>query len=216
VYFEVLRACGALAVVFPEIERLWGVPQPAKWHPEIDTGVHTMLVLREAARLSAQPRIRYAALVHDLGKGTTPPDRWPRHHGHEERSVQLVHAMADRLRIPNDFRELAVATARWHGLCHRALELRPSTVLELLEHLDAFRRAERFAEFLLACEADIRGRTGLETRPYPQANYLRAAQAAAAAAALTPAERERYAGPAYGEQLRKKRTAAIAAVPRAA
>jgi tRNA nucleotidyltransferase (CCA-adding enzyme) len=209
VYFEVLRAAGALAVVFPELERLWGVPQPAKWHPEVDTGVHVMMVVRQAARLSGLTRVRFAALTHDLGKGETAPDRWPRHHGHEERSVRLVEELCARLRVPNDHRELAVAVARWHGLCHRALELRPSTVLELLEHLDAFRRPERFAEFLLACEADLRGRAGLEEREYPQAQRLAAARSAAAAVVLAPEERAGLAGPAIGERLRERRVAAI-------
>jgi tRNA nucleotidyltransferase (CCA-adding enzyme) len=209
VYFEVLRACGALAVVFPELDRLWGVPQPAKWHPEVDTGVHVMMVLRQAAKLTPEPRIRFAALTHDLGKGETPAERWPRHHGHEERSARLVERLCERLRVPNDYRELAVCVARWHGLCHRALELRPSTVLELLEHLDAFRRPERFAEFLVACEADIRGRTGLEERPYPQADYLREARRVAAETVLSAADREGLAGPAIGQRLHERRVAAI-------
>jgi tRNA nucleotidyltransferase (CCA-adding enzyme) len=215
VYFEALRACGALAVVFPELDRLWGVPQPEKWHPEIDTGVHVMMVLRQAVELSPLARIRFAALTHDLGKGETPPERWPRHHGHEERSVALVESLCDRLRIPNDFRELALAVARWHGLCHRALELRPSTVLELLEHLDAFRRPERFAEFLLACEADARGRAGLEARNYPQAAYLAEARRLAAAAVLGAEERAGLKGAEIGERLRKRRTEALQQLPRA-
>jgi tRNA nucleotidyltransferase (CCA-adding enzyme) len=209
VYFTTLRDCGALAAIFPELERLWGVPQPEKWHPEIDTGVHVMMVLRQAARLAPSPRVRFAALTHDLGKGETPAERWPRHHGHEERSVRLVEGLADRLRVPNDFRELAVAVARWHGLCHRALELRPSTLLELLEHLDAFRRPERFAEFLVACEADIRGRAGLEERPYPQAEHLREARRLAAAVVLAPEERQGLAGPEIGRRVRERRVAAL-------
>ncbi|MCZ8129855.1 MAG: multifunctional CCA addition/repair protein [Steroidobacteraceae bacterium] len=216
VFFEVLRACGALAVVFPELDRLWGVPQPAKWHPEIDTGVHVMMVLEQAAKLSPLARVRFAALTHDLGKGETHPDRWPAHHGHEERSVRLVDAMAERLRVPTEFRDLARAVARWHGLCHRTLELRPSTLVELLENLDAFRRPERFAEFLLACEADIRGRTGLEERPYPQAAFLARVREAAAAVVLTAEERAGLAGPAIGERIRRARVAAIAALERPA
>lgn len=217
VYFEALRACGALAVVFPELDRLWGVPQPEKWHPEIDTGVHVMMVLRQAVDLSPLGRVRFAALTHDLGKGETPPDRWPRHVGHEERSVALVDSMCARLRIPNDFRELALAVARWHGLCHRALELRPSTVLELLEHLDAFRRPERFAEFLVACEADARGRAGLETRAYPQAAYLAEARRIAAETLLTPDERAGLKGAEIGQRLRKRRLDALQArLPREA
>ncbi len=180
VYFEVLHRCGALAVVFPEVERLYGVPQPPKWHPEIDTGVHTMLVLAMAARLSAEARVRFAALVHDLGKGTTPKDILPSHRGHEERSVDLLRALCARLRVPNDFRDLAVLVARYHGLVHRAADLKPATVVKLLDATQASRRPERFDEILLACEADARGRTGLENEPYPQADLLRRARDAAA------------------------------------
>ncbi len=210
VYFDVLREATALKVIFPELERLHGVPQPPQWHPEIDTGVHVRLVLRAAAALSKEPRVRFAALVHDLGKGTTPPAEWPRHIGHEQRGVTLIHALADRLRVPNDFRELAVAVARDHGNCHRALQLRPATVLELLERCDALRRPERFAEFLLACEADFRGRDGFEARPYPQAPFLAAALAAVAAAALPAEERAGLAGPAIGARMRTLRLAALA------
>ena len=215
VYFEVLRSAGALAIVFPELERLYGVPQPPLWHPEIDTGVHVMLVLGAAAQLSTQSRVRFAALVHDLGKGTTPAAEWPKHVGHEGRGVHLIQALADRLRVPNDFRDLAIAVARDHGNCHRALELRPGTVLELLERCDALRRPERFHEFLIACEADFRGRTGFESRPYPQADYLRAALATASAAALAPAERAGLDGATIGTRLRERRIEALGALRRA-
>jgi tRNA nucleotidyltransferase (CCA-adding enzyme) len=180
VFFEVLRACGALARLLPEVDRLWGVPQPAKWHPEIDTGVHAMLVLDMAARLSSEPEVRFAALCHDLGKGTTPREIWPSHRGHEERSVELLDALCDRFRVPNRFRELARITARYHGLVHKLDELRSTTVLDLLEGTDAFRRPERFAQMLTACEADYRGRTGYAERSYPQGEALRQVQAAAA------------------------------------
>ena len=213
VYFEVLRAATALAVVFPELERLWGVPQPARWHPEIDTGVHVLMVLAAAARLSPLPRVRFAALVHDLGKGETPPEEWPRHTGHEHRSQRLVESLATRLKIPNDFRELAALVARYHGLSHRALELRPATLLELFETADAFRRPERFEEFLLACEADMRGRTGFEERDYPQGAWLRAALAAARAARLPAAVPAGADGAAIGAELRRLRLAALAQLP---
>jgi tRNA nucleotidyltransferase (CCA-adding enzyme) len=216
VYFEVLRECGALAVVFPEIDRLWGVPQPARWHPEIDTGVHVMLVLKAAARLSDSARVRFAALTHDLGKATSDPARWPSHHGHEERSVELVSALCERLRIPNDFRELAALAARWHGLCHRALELKASTVVDLLERLDAFRRPERFAECLIACEADYRGRAGLAERAYPQADFLRAARAVAVAVTLPESERATVSGAEVGRRLRSLRVAAVKSLARPA
>jgi tRNA nucleotidyltransferase (CCA-adding enzyme) len=181
-FFEALRDCGALAVLFPALDGLFGVPQPAEHHPEIDTGVHTMMVLDQAVRLSPDTRVRFAALVHDLGKGTTPADLLPRHHGHEERSVALIEDFCDRYRVPNDYRELAALVARYHGHCRRVRELRRGTLLSTLKALDAFRRPERFEQFLLACEADARGRLGLEQRPYPQADYFRSIHAAAASA----------------------------------
>ena len=181
VFFRVLRDCGALRIVYPELDALFGVPQPPKWHPEIDTGVHTLMVLDQAGALSDDPRVRFAAAVHDLGKGTTPRAEWPSHRGHEERSVHLIEDLADRLRVPGDYRDLALIVARFHGHVHRAFELRPSTLLEFLERADAFRRAERFAQALLACEADARGRAGLELDPYPQRAYVAAARDAAAA-----------------------------------
>jgi tRNA nucleotidyltransferase (CCA-adding enzyme) len=212
VFFETLRSCGALAVIFPEIDGLYGVPQPPRWHPEIDTGVHVMLVVRYAAKIGASTAVRFAALVHDLGKAVTPRERWPSHHGHEEAGVPLVEALAERLKVPTGYRELGVLTARHHAAVHRAAELRPATLLRLLETTDAFRRPERFAELLLACEADARGRTGLETKPYPQAAYLLRARNVAAAVTLSEEERSGLQGPAIGEQLRAKRLAAVAAV----
>ncbi|HSP01656.1 MAG TPA: multifunctional CCA addition/repair protein [Thioalkalivibrio sp.] len=208
-FFQVLRDCGALKVLFPEIERLFGVPQPPRYHPEIDTGIHTLMVLTQSARLSDDPVVRFAALTHDLGKGTTPADILPSHHGHEQRSVDLVHALCDRFRIPNAYRELAVAVAHWHGHSHRALELRPDTVLKTLEGLDAFRRPERVEPFLLACEADYRGRTGFEERPYPQADYLRAAHARCLAIAAKSLVDEGLSGKAIGEALHARRVAAL-------
>ncbi len=210
-FLAVLRDCGALARVFPELDALWGVPQPERWHPEIDTGAHMLRVMRQAARLSDSPRVRFAALVHDLGKGTTPPSQWPRHIGHEERGATLVRRLADRLRIPTDYRHLAELTARWHGLVHRALELRAATVLDLLERCDALRRPERFREFLLACEADFRGRPGWEGRSYPEAQLLREALEAALAVKLGPEERRGLDGARIGEALRRMRIAAIGA-----
>ena len=209
-YLEVLRDCGALAAVFPEIAALYGVPQPGKWHPEIDTGVHTMQVLEVAAELSRDTTVRFAALVHDVGKGLTPRAEWPRHIGHEEAGVGLIERMADRLRIPNEHRELAVLVARHHARVHRVAEHRPGTVLELLELTDAFRRPERFERFLLACEADARGRGAvLRARPYPQAAQLRAARTAAASARLDPAALQRVPGPLIAERMRAARIEAI-------
>jgi tRNA nucleotidyltransferase (CCA-adding enzyme) len=212
VYFQVLRECGALAVIFPEVDALFGVPQPPRWHPEVDTGVHVLLALRYAADQGAPDIVRFAVLTHDLGKAATPRDKWPSHHGHEEFGVPLIEDLCERLKVPNAYRELAILTARHHTLVHRALELKAATVLTLLENCDAFRRPQRFGELLLACEADARGRTGREREPYPQSAYLRAALEAAAAAALSAEERRGLAGPAIGEALRRRRLDAVAGV----
>src|SRR6202790_1643008 len=209
-FFKVLRACGALRPIYPEIDALFGVPQPAQWHPEIDTGVHTLMVLDQAALLSSDPKVRFAALVHDLGKGTTPREEWPSHRGHEERSVSLIEAVADRLRLPGEYRELSIIVARFHGIVHRAFELRPKTILEFIERADAFRRPERFAQALLACEADSRGRTGLENVPYPQRAFLQAARDVAAAIKPTPEDIAAHAGPEIAKRLHQSRAHAIA------
>lgn len=208
-FFQVLRGCGALARLFPEIDQLYGVPQPEKHHPEIDTGVHVMLVLEQAARLSADPLVRFAALTHDLGKGTTPEDEWPKHVGHEKRSVALVNTLCDRFRIPNDYRELAVITAHYHTHCHRADELRPSTLLDTLEALDAFRRPERFELYLTACKADIRGRPGFEDDPYPQADIFRTALRAAFSVDTREIAARGLKGEAIRNEIHKARTDAI-------
>jgi tRNA nucleotidyltransferase (CCA-adding enzyme) len=209
-FFEVLRAASALPAIFPELHALFGVPQPERWHPEIDSGVHTLMVLEQAAKLSEDPVVRFAALTHDLGKGTTPPEQWPRHIAHEQRGVALIEGLCDRLRIPNAYRELAVLVSRYHLEAHRVEELRDSTLLDLLEHVDAFRRAARFEQFVLACEADARGRKGLENRDYPQADHLRRARAAAAKVTLEPAERDGLDGQQIAEKLRRARLAALA------
>ncbi|HEY3326271.1 MAG TPA: multifunctional CCA addition/repair protein [Novimethylophilus sp.] len=177
--FLALRECGALAKILPEVERLFGVPQPPHHHPEVDTGVHVMLVVDYSAAQKYSLPVRFAALTHDLGKGTTPKDILPRHIGHEERSVNLVKALCKRIKVPNDCRDLALIVARFHGKVHRVEEMRPDTVMRLLQDTDAMRQPERFEAFLRACECDSRGRTGFETRPYPQADYLRKALRAA-------------------------------------
>ena len=209
-FFKVLRDCGALLPIYPEIDALFGVPQPAQWHPEIDTGVHTLMVLDQAAALSGDPTVRFAALVHDLGKGATPPQEWPSHRGHEERSVALIEALAQRLRLPAEYRDLGVIVARYHGIVHRAFELKPKTILEFMERADAFRRPERFDQALLACEADSRGRAGLETVPYPQREYLQAARAAAAAIKPSTEEIAALAGAKIAERVHRRRMHAIA------
>ncbi len=179
--FDVLRECGALRVVLPEVERLWGVPQRAEYHPEIDTGVHLMMVLNMAAKLGAPLSVRVACLMHDLGKGTTPAHVLPRHIGHEERSVRLLLPVCERLRVPLESKELAVVVAREHGNIHRSQELNAAATLRLLERCDAIRKPQRFAEVLLACECDARGRLGKENEPYPQAKRLQTALDAALA-----------------------------------
>ena len=212
VYFEVLREAHALKSVFPEIDALFGIPQPERWHPEIDTGVHIMMALREAARSKRSPEVRFAVLVHDLGKAATPGHLLPKHPGHEERSVALIESMCERLAIPNRYRDLAIPVARFHGHCHQVAELRPKTILKVLEAVDAFRRPERFEDYLAACEADARGRQGLEDSAYPQADYMRAAFVAASKVAAEPFLDKSLSSAELGEAIRRARIDAIASV----
>jgi len=213
--FEVLRECGALVRLLPEVDRLWGVPQRADYHPEVDTGVHLMMVLDMSARLNGSLPVRFACLGHDLGKGTTPADVLPRHIGHEERSVALVRAVCDRLRVPLACRELAEVVAREHGNVHRSGEFGAAAVLRLIERCDAIRRPERFAEMLLACECDARGRLGLEESPYPQrerlGRALELARIVDSTAVAAQAAARGLAGPAIGEAIHQARAHAIAA-----
>ncbi len=213
--FAVLRSCGALAVLLPEVERLWGVPQRAEYHPEVDTGVHLMMVLAMAARLNAPLGVRFACLTHDLGKGTTPADMLPRHIGHEQRSAQLLRGVCERLRVPVDCRELADVVAREHGNIHRSGELNAAAVLRLLERCDAIRKPARFEDVLLACECDARGRLGFEESAYPQRARLLTAMHAARAVDTAPlaaeAAKRGLKGPQVGEQIHAARAQAIAA-----
>ncbi len=211
-FFEVLRNCGALARIFPELEQLFGVPQPKHHHPEEDTGLHTMMVLEQAAKLSADMRVRFAALVHDLGKGTTPQEEWPRHIAHEHRGVTLVEQLCDRLRVPRDYREIALLVTQHHGIYHRAEELRPATMLELLEKLDAFRRPERLELFLLACEADSRGRTGFEEQHFVQPDLIRAAYHAATQVDQKAVVEQGFSGKAVGDEVQRRRIEAISGI----
>ena len=211
-YFQVLRDCGALAVVFPEIDALFGVPQPPKWHPEIDCGLHTLMVLEQSARLSEDVDVRFAALVHDLGKATTRQSDLPGHPGHERRSVKLVHSLSERLPVPRACRELGVLVAEYHAHCHRAFELKASTILKVLQKIDAFRRPERFEKFLLACEADARGRTGLEDRAYPQAAYFERAWKEASRVTADQVADADASGAEIGAEINKMRLKAIKAV----
>jgi tRNA nucleotidyltransferase (CCA-adding enzyme) len=216
VYFETLRAADALQRVFPEVDALFGVPQPEQWHPEIDTGVHTLMALKVAARLSRSETVRFAVLTHDLGKGTTPHALLPRHHGHEQRSEQLLEQVCARLPVPNKFRDLALLVARHHGTVHKAAELKPQTVLRVIMAADGLRQPERFEEFLLACEADARGRKGLEDRAYGQADRLRAALRAARAVDAGKVKAERnLEGEALGRALHDERLVAVKAALKA-
>ena len=211
--FELLRDCGALRVLLPEVDRLWGVPQRPEHHPEVDTGVHLMMVLDTAARLRTPLAVRFACLCHDLGKGNTPADMLPRHVGHEERSVRLLRSLCTRLKVPVECRELAEVTAREHGHVHASLTLQAAAQLRLLERCDALRRPARFADMLLACECDARGRLGFEHRDYPQrARLLRALALARAVDTSTLAERlaaEGRPGPQIGAAIHAARVAAL-------
>jgi len=211
-FVETLRECGALAAVFPELEALFGVPQREQYHPEIDTGEHVLMVLDQVARLSEDVAVRFAALVHDLGKAVTPADRLPGHRGHEQAGKPLVEGLCAQLKVPRAWRELAVTVCLHHLRCHRALELDAGTLLELLEGADALRRPERFEAFLQACEADARGRLGFETSPYPQADFLREARRVAAAVDVAPLVEAGFSGAALGERLHQARIAALEAL----
>lgn len=213
-FIETLRDCGALAVVLPELDRLFGVPQPPEHHPEIDSGEHSLLVLEQAVLRDTAVETRLAALLHDLGKGTTPAEEWPRHHGHEERGADIVAALAERLRFPKQARDLAVLGARYHGQAHDVARLRTTTVARLLEALDVVRKPERFERFVIVCEADSRGRTGFENRDYPQADTLRSLAEAwrgVDAGAIAGATSDKSRIP---EAIRNARLAALEAIRR--
>ncbi|MES1191935.1 MAG: multifunctional CCA addition/repair protein [Steroidobacter sp.] len=209
VFVKVLRECGALKHLMPEVDALFGVPQPEKWHPEIDTGIHTLMVLQQAARLTTDPVTRFAAMMHDLGKGTTPADILPRHIGHEARGAGLVNALCSRWRVPNEYAELALLVATQHGKLHAVFEMRNSTLLEFIEKLDGIRRPERFKQFLLACEADSRGRTGFEERDYPPAGFLQKARDMVAAVKPDANMIASHSGAEIAHQLRMLRIKAL-------
>jgi tRNA nucleotidyltransferase (CCA-adding enzyme) len=214
-FVRTLRDCGALAVQFPEIDALYGVPQRPEFHPEIDTGIHTEMVVDMAAQLApGDALIGWSALVHDLGKALTPSHLLPRHHGHEHNGLAPIAALCTRLKVPADYASLAGLACKLHLLAHTAFELKPATVLGLFEQLDAFRRPERLEQFLLVCEADKRGRLGLQDEAYPQSVFLRETYAAAANVAAKPFVDQGLTGPAIGEAVRAERVRAIAALPR--
>lgn len=209
VFTQVLRDCGALNVLLPEVDALFGIPQPAAHHPEIDTGVHVLSVLHQCAEHQQPLTVRWACLLHDVGKGLTPEAEWPRHIAHEQKGLKLIRAINQRCKAPKDCQELAVQVGEFHTHGHRALELKASTLLKLLQGFDVFRRPQRFEEFIAACEMDARGRLGLEQRDYPQANYLRAAMHAARAVAVQPLLERGFKGAELGEALNQQRLAAL-------
>lgn len=216
VFIQVLRDCTALKVLMPEVDALFGVPQPEAHHPEIDTGVHTLSVLEQAA-LHEQPlTVRWACLLHDLGKGLTPAHEWPRHIAHEHTGLKLIKAVNERFKAPRDCQELALLVGQYHTHGHRALELKASTLLELLQSFDVYRRPQRFEEFIAACAMDARGRKGLESRSYPQADYLRGAAAAARGVAVQPLLEKGFKGPELGEAIKRERLRALKAYKDAA
>ncbi|HEX5844162.1 MAG TPA: multifunctional CCA addition/repair protein [Pseudomonas sp.] len=209
VFIQVLHDCGALKVLLPEVDALFGIPQPAAHHPEIDTGVHVLSVLHQCAEHQQPLSVRWACLLHDVGKGLTPAADWPRHIAHESQGLPLIRAINQRCKAPKDCQELALQVGEYHTHCHRALELKASTLLELLQGFDAFRRPQRFAEFIAACEMDARGRLGLEQRDYPQAAYLLGAMQAARAVAVQPLLARGLQGAQLGEALQAERLQAL-------
>lgn len=210
VFFQVLRDCGALKVLFPEVDALFGVPAPEKWHPEIDTGIHTLMTLKIAAELTPDVDIRFSALCHDLGKGLTNPEYWPHHHGHGPAGVKLVENLCQRLRVPTHIRDLAKLVAEFHDLIHTVNKLRPETILKLFDTIDVWRKPQRLEQMIFTSEADARGRTGFEQNPYPQGDYLRQAYAAALTVSIKDIVDSGLEGLAIKEELKKQRIRAIA------
>ncbi|MDB0047627.1 multifunctional CCA addition/repair protein [Porticoccaceae bacterium] len=212
IYIEVLRQCGALDVLFPEVSRLFGVPQRADYHPEIDTGIHTLMALQQSVRLSRSSKIRFAVLVHDLGKGITPDHVLPSHRGHEARGVPLVNDVCDRFKVPNDVRQLALAVTEYHLMCHKAQELKPETIVNLLKGVGALKSRDRLEDFILCCEADARGRTGFEDRAYPSSDYLRAAVDGISNISVADLVEAGIDGAEIGRQLHLRRTARMSEI----
>lgn len=209
IYFQVLRDCGALAILFPEIDNLFGVPAPEKWHPEIDTGIHTLMALAMAAKLTEEVDVRFATLTHDLGKGLTPPELWPHHHGHGPAGVKLVEALCQRMRVPNAVRELAKIVAEYHDLIHTVEKLRPVTLLKLFDSIDVWRKPHRLDQMIMTSEADARGRTGFENNPYPQGDYLRAAYKVAEGVSVRDVVNAGFKGQQIREELQQRRLHAL-------
>jgi len=214
-FFYTLKDCTALEKIFPEINCLFGVPQPAKHHPEIDTGLHSMLCLEQAVLLSASPEARFAALVHDLGKGLSPEEQWPHHYKHEKNGLPVLEQLCARLRVPNTFKALAMHVMQYHTHCHKVFELRASTLTDVLSMLGAFKASNTLPEFLLACEADAKGRTGFEHTPYPQAEMIKLAAKAAASVDTSAIVNSELQGAKIGEAIRRLRIKAVADVIKA-
>ena len=210
IYIQVLRNCGALALLFPEVEKLFGVAQRADYHPEVDTGIHILMSLQQAARLSDSSPIRFSVLVHDLGKGITPDHVLPSHSGHEARGLPLVKDVCDRLKVPNEHRQLAMVVTEFHLLCHKAFELKPETILKLLKAIGALKSSSRLDDFLTCCEADARGRTGFEDRDYPSSAYLRQAREIVIKTDVADLVEAGISGAEIGLQLSLRQTAALA------
>ena len=210
IYLQTLRDCGALAVLLPEVEKLFGVAQRADYHPEIDTGIHTLMSLQQAVRLSDSSPIRFSVMVHDLGKGITPDHILPSHSGHEARGLPLVKDVCDRLKVPNEHRQLAMVVTEFHLLCHKAFELRPETLLKLLKAIGALKSSNRLEDFLTCCEADARGRTGFEDRAYPSSAYLREARECIVKTDVADLVAAGISGAEIGKQLSARQTAALA------
>nr|WP_264302007.1 multifunctional CCA addition/repair protein [Vibrio harveyi] len=209
VFLSVLRDCGALTVVLPEIDALFGVPQPEKWHPEIDTGIHTLMVAEQAAKLSDSLPVRFAAQVHDLGKGITPEKEWPSHKMHCHTGLKLIKKLCDRVRVPNEFRDLALMVCEQHSNIHRAAELKPQTVIKILNKFDVWRKSERLQDILICCQADHAGRKGLELQPYPQAELFMQAYKAAASVDVQAIIKDGFQGPAIRDEQEKRRVEAV-------
>ncbi|EGQ8516799.1 multifunctional CCA addition/repair protein [Vibrio parahaemolyticus] len=209
VFLSVLRDCGALAVVLPEIDALFGVPQPEKWHPEIDTGIHTLMVAEQAAKLSTSLPVRFAAQVHDLGKGVTPESEWPSHKMHCHTGLKLIKKLCERVRVPNEFKDLALMVCEQHSNIHRAAELKPQTIIKILNKFDVWRKSERLKDILICCQADHAGRKGLEDLPYPQADIFMLAYQAAASVDVQAIIQGGFKGPAIRDEQEKRRIEAV-------
>mgnify|MGYP003627201467 CR=1 FL=1 len=214
IYFNVLRETGALKVLFPELDALFGIPQPEKYHPEIDCGIHSIMVLQQAATLSQAPAVRFASLIHDLGKALTDQDKWPHHYGHEKLGLKPIKALCKRLRIPNNYKDLSLLVSEYHTHIHKALELKPQTLLKVLKQCDAFRRPDRFNDILICAKADSKGRTGYENITYPQADFFRDILIATQSVTVKTLVTQGFKGKELGEKIDLARLEAIKNTPK--